>query len=78
MKTKCEEYLISTLTEENMSKFHIYMQMADMCNAERLRVYCQWYFRRFIRSQTDLLDLDDDMPQTPTPEVQESEFSQDD
>lgn len=74
---RCEEYLIGCLTEENMDKYHTFMQMADMYNAEKLREYCYWYFRRFMRSQTDLTEMEEeeDMPGSQSPE-EESQDNQ--
>lgn len=55
-----------------MEKYHTFMQMADIYNAEKLREYCYWYFRRFVRSQTDLNELGDDAPISHSPDEEES------
>jgi hypothetical protein len=39
----CEEYLINILNTENFASIN---DMAEMYNAERLREYCNWYYRR--------------------------------
>lgn len=44
---RCEEYLINNLTEDNFENFNI---IADMYNAERLRDYCSWYYRRHYKA----------------------------
>ena len=40
---RCEEYLINNLNADN---FQVFSEMADMYNAERLRDYCNWFYRR--------------------------------
>ncbi len=50
----CEQYLINILTGEN---FALINDMADMYNAERLKEYCNWFFRRhssYIPFDTDM------------------------
>lgn len=39
----CEEYLINILNADNFSLIN---EMAEMYNAERLKEYCNWFFRR--------------------------------
>lgn len=60
----CEEYLINILNTENYSLIN---DMADMYNAERLKEYCNWYYRRHstqfaadsCMSNADNIDYDD-------------------
>ena len=39
----CEQYLINIL---NLDNYVLINDMADMYNAERLKEYCNWFFRR--------------------------------
>jgi hypothetical protein len=39
----CEQYLIDILNSDN---FQVINEMADIYNAERLKEYCNWFFRR--------------------------------
>jgi len=43
VKLRCEKYLIDFLTVDN---FHQISEQADLYNAERLREYCNWFYRR--------------------------------
>ena len=43
VKMQCEQYLIQHL---NHSNFVTISEMADLYNAERLKEYCNWFFRR--------------------------------
>ncbi len=47
VKIKCEQYLINILNAENYSLIN---DMAEMYNAERLKEYCNWFFRRHCYS----------------------------
>ena len=43
MKLKCESYLINILNTEN---YNIVNETAELYNAERLKEYCNWFYRR--------------------------------
>ena len=45
VKTCCEKYLIDFLTAEN---YHLIAEQAELYNADRLREYCSWFFRRHV------------------------------
>ena len=49
----CEQYLIDILNQDN---FQVINDMADIYNAERLKEYCSWFFRRHA-STFMMLDL---------------------
>lgn len=39
----CEQYLINILNADN---FGLINDMAELYNAERLKEYCNWFYRR--------------------------------
>jgi hypothetical protein len=39
----CEKYLIDIL---NVDNFSLITEMAEIYNAERLKDYCNWFYRR--------------------------------
>ena len=43
VKINCEQYLINILNADNYALIN---DMAEMYNAERLKEYCNWFFRR--------------------------------
>ena len=49
----CEKYLIDTLNADNFSLIN---EMAEMYNAEKLKEYCNWFYRR----HWSFLNINDD------------------
>lgn len=43
VKQCCEQYLINIL---NIDNYSLISDMAELYNAERLREYCNWFYRR--------------------------------
>lgn len=43
VKLSCEQYLINILNADN---FVLINEMAEIYNAEKLREYCNWFYRR--------------------------------
>jgi hypothetical protein len=52
VKLECEARLVQMLTIEN---FHLISSVAENFNADRLREYCNWFFRRY---STEIRDFD--------------------
>lgn len=57
----CEQYLINILNADN---FGIINDMAEMYNAEKLKEYCNWFYRRHasnlaIDNEMSVKDEDD-------------------
>ena len=63
VKMCCEKYLIDFLTVDNFASI---MEQAELYNAERLKEYCHWFYRRnasFISgSQSDMTSLTPSIP----------------
>ena len=55
----CEQNLIDIL---NVDNFSIINEMAELYNAERLKEYCNWFYRRhasFLVIENDEMSLKD-------------------
>lgn len=43
----CEQYLINILNTDNITLIN---DMAEMYNAERLKEYCNWFYRKHCQA----------------------------